>query len=279
MVKSGDLIGNYRLMKKMSHSEKMATVFFAQHNKSRAYVALKIFDAHNSVALEHFSSEVQILRKLDHHNIIRLLDSGKTQHSAYIVTEFLEGVHLNRITPKDIGLPFKTIWPFLRQIGLGLDAIHQAKIAHLDLKPSNILLTHQENQAPLIKIIDFDIAKDIHSVWRDADKRPWGTPGYIAPECILKKSKADIRSDIYSFGAVLVFLLTGKKPFLGETAEEILSKQLKQLPDGINNSYLGKSPQLQKIVNQAMQKNPDDRFQNVSEMMEAFDVSYSGSGG
>ncbi len=279
MVKSGDLIGNYRLIKKMSPSEKMALVFSAQHNKSKAYVALKIFDAQNPVALEHFVSEVQILNRLNHPNIIGIIDSGQMQNIVYIVMEFLEGVHLNRITPKSIGLPFKTIWPFIEQISLGLIHIHQANVAHLDLKPSNILLTHQENQAPLIKIIDFDIAKDIYATGNNFDKKPWGTPGYIAPERILKESKPDIRSDIYSFGAVIAFLLTGQKPFSGGTADHILAKQLNQLPDVMNDSYLGKSPELQKIITQAMQKNPNDRFQNVSEMMEAFDVSYSGSGG
>ncbi len=276
MTKSGELIGNYLLMNKMSHSEKITTIFSAKHTKTNAYVALKLFNAQDQAALEHFTCEVKILKKLNHPNIIRILGSGQLPNIAYIVTEFLEGVHLNRITPKDTGLPFKTLWPFIEQIGLGLIYIHQAHIAHLDLKPSNILLTNQENQSSLIKIIDFDIAKDTRAVWKNADEKPWGTPGYIAPERILKTSKPDIRSDIYSFGAVLAFLLTGHKPFDGETSEQILVKQLNQLPDVMNKSYLGKSPDIQKIIAKSMQKNPDDRFQNISEMMEAL-LRYSHS--
>ncbi len=269
MIKAGEFIGDYLLMQKMNPSEKTTVIYSAKHKKSAIYVALKIFDTQNQVAFEHFVCEVQILKKLNHPNVIRILDSGQIPNFAYLVTEFLEGVHLNRITPKNIGLPFKTLWPFIEQIGLGLNAIHQAQIVHLDLKPSNILLTHQENLDPLIKIIDFDIAKDIHAPCDSSKEKPWGTPGYIAPERILKESKADIRSDIYAFGAVLAFLLTGQKPFAGETAEQILAKQLSQWPDVMNDSYLGESLELQKIVSQAMQKNPDNRFQNVSEMMKA----------
>jgi eukaryotic-like serine/threonine-protein kinase len=272
MAKSGDLICNYRLIKKMSSSEKSTVVFFAQDRQTENYVALKIFDTQNQIALEHFVTEVEILHRLKHPNIIRIINSGQLQNTAYIVLEFLEGIHLNRITPKNTGLPYKTIWPFIEQISLGLIHMHEEKIAHLDLKPSNILLTHQENQTPLIKIIDFDIARDVDTAWSHSEKS-WGTPGYIAPERILNESKPDIRSDIYAFGAIIAFLLTGQKPFTGEADKEILTKQLNQSPDVINNSYLGKSSELQKIVLQAMEKNPADRFQNVSEMVAGLNAN------
>jgi len=266
MVEVGNMVGGYCLTRKMNQ-KKNPQVFSANLPSTNEFVAIKIFEGDLHLAKNHLLHEAEILKKIHHPHVVSLIDIGQTESLTYLVTEFLEGVPLNRIIPKNTGLSFKTLWPLINQIAEGLNAIHKARIVHTDLKPSNILLSHQENGEPLIKIIDFDIAQDLASESSLAPEKPWGTPGYLAPELILKKSSIDTRADLYSFGLLLTFLLTGKQPYQGETTEEILSKQLKSPPDTLNDGFLKNSPELQKIIKKAIQVNPENRFQNIKAMM------------
>jgi len=207
---------------------------------------------------------------LNHPNILAVHDLGENQGSPYMVTEFLEGETLReRMRPG--ALPVRKATEYAIQIARGLAAAHDKGIVHRDLKPENIFVTRDGR----VKILDFGLAKLTRSDAATPDAATlasqteagvvMGTVGYMSPEQV-KGLAADHRSDLFSFGAILYEMLSGKRAFHGETGVETMSAILKQDPPELTETARMVPPALERIVRHCLEKNPEERFQSARDV-------------
>ncbi|MEI6806300.1 MAG: serine/threonine-protein kinase [Myxococcaceae bacterium] len=223
-------------------------VFLGTSKTSGKHTAIKLFSEVSEAQKESLLHDAKILQNLSHPNLVRILESGIDEgNNVFYVMEYLEGIPLHHFVPQE-GLSFEDSWAMIEKLANALLAIHEAGVLHLDLKPGNILMVSGEP-----KIIDFGILPP---------KEPGsfrGTPGYIAPEVILGQAPT-IKSDIYSFGALLAFIWTGHKLY------NTLAHQLKNLSEHLAN------PDLEKIISRATRQDPARRYANIGEMLKALSL-------
>ncbi|GMR20986.1 MAG: serine/threonine-protein kinase [Gammaproteobacteria bacterium] len=236
-----------------------ASVYLAIQESLRRHVAIKLlrkFD--NPEQLTRFLNEGQIIASLNHRNVINIHDIGVTDDGRpYISMEYLEGGDLDARIPKKVDPEDALQW--LEALGNCLDFVHRKGIIHRDIKPGNILF-HKDG-TPILT--DFGTAKQQKSDAKlTMDGRAFGSPYYISPEQAASK-KLDRRTDIYSLGIVLYEMLTGNKPYKGdshiETIVAHMSDPLPVLPPELHR--------YRTLTNKMIAKSPDDRFTNAAEMV------------
>jgi serine/threonine protein kinase len=245
----------------------MGEVYRARDTRLNREVAVKVLPAafvRDSERLRRFQQEAQAVAALNHPNILSIHDFGEHDGSPYIVTEFLEGETL-RARLNAGALPVRKATEYAQQIARGLAAAHDKGIVHRDLKPENIFVTRDGR----VKILDFGLAKLMpETVAPDAatlasQTEPgmvMGTVGYMSPEQV-RGQTADHRSDLFSFGAILHEMVSGKRAFHGETSVEVMSAILKEDPPELTETGRNIPPSLERIVRHCLEKNPEERFQ------------------
>jgi len=252
----------------------MGMVFKAFDSVLARTVALKLIpkesaedapDAHDRTreeARKRLIQEAKAAGKLAQPNIVTIHSYGETDEFQYICMEYISGKTLAQILRERGKLPVDEAIPIFEQILLALEAADQEGIVHRDIKPSNIMIT-QNNQ---VKVMDFGIAK-LPSLSMTVTGMVLGTPYYMSPEQISGK-KVDIRSDIFSLGAVIYELLTGEKPFEGESTATLTYKiiQVDPIPANVVNRLV--PDPMVSIVARALCKDPARRYQNPTEMLE-----------
>jgi CHASE2 domain-containing sensor protein len=211
--------------------------------------------------VDRLAKEAQAAGRLSHPNIVTIYDVGEEGDLYYIAMEYLQGYTLDKMIQKKSDLNYKIVAKIMIQTCLALSYAHDKGIIHRDIKPANIMILDNFD----IKVMDFGIARLGGSATMTQTGMAMGTPSYIAPE-ILQGKTADKRSDIFSLGVVLYEILTGQKPFKGETISALIYSILNdhpQMPSAINE----KTPTLfDRIVGKALEKDPEGRYQNASEM-------------
>ena len=262
----GHILDNrYKILEKVG-SGGMASVYKAQDILLDRIVAVKIL--HSKYASDHdfvvrFRQEAQAAAKLSHPNIVNIYDVGYDENAHYIVMEYVRGETLKEYIEKHGHLPINTSIQITFDIGEALEHAHANGIVHCDIKPHNILVT----ETGRIKVADFGIARAINSKASNmGDNSVLGSVHYFSPEQA-SGSKIDERTDIYSLGVVMYEMMTGVLPFEGDMA---ISVALQHVQDDIPlpSKYNRRIPQLvERVILKAMEKNPDDRFQSVGEMM------------
>jgi serine/threonine protein kinase len=280
----GDSVGPYKILSLLAAGG-MGEVYRASDPRIQREVALKILPAHFSQdpdRLRRFEQEARAAGLLNHPNIVAIFDAGTENGVPYLVSELLQGEVLHQKL-KGQPLPVRKVVDYSIQIAKGLCAAHDKGIVHRDLKPQNIFIT-KEGHA---KILDFGLAKLTHPEMDENYKKQAhlqtetgmviGTVVYMSPEQVSGRT-VDHRSDIFAFGAVLYEMLSGERPFGGETQIEIMHAILKADPFELSQSNGNIPPSLERILRRCLEKDPDHRFQSTSDLAFALESLSSTSG-
>ena len=269
------LDGRYRIVRLLGEGG-MGSVYLASHVGLGRDVAIKFLHAElvsRDEVVGRFYREAQAAAAIRHKNIIEVFDVGVSpQGEPFLVMEYLEGESLagllKRVGPLNLGAACAVMEPVLQ----ALHAAHRKGIIHRDLKPDNIFLAYQQGEPPVVKIIDFGISKFAQGEfdkWRTKTGSVMGTPAYMSPEQARGSAGLDHRTDIYSMGTILFEMLTGALPFAGSNFAEYLSAMLIDDPRAPQSVCAGFPAEAEPLVRKALAKNPDQRFQNAAEMLEA----------
>src|SRR6476659_8927050 len=250
-------IGDYTIVSKIGEGG-MGEVWRARDAKLGRDVAIKVLPAafsSDAERLRRFEQEAQAAGALNHPNILVIYHIGTHKESPYIVSELLEGETL-RERMGGVALPQRKAIDYALQTAHGLAAAHEKGIIHRDLKPENVFITKDGR----VKILDFGLAKLTGSAdgiqsqtevpTRRVDTDPgvvMGTLGYMSPEQ-LKGRPVDQRSDIFSFGAILYEMLSGKRAFRGESTADTMSSILREDPSELSSANRNIAPGLERVV-------------------------------
>jgi serine/threonine protein kinase len=224
--------------------------------------------------LTRFEREVKLCSSLTHPNTVTIFDYGRCpDNTVYYAMELLEGMDLQRMVEKFGPLPAGRAIYILTQICGALAEAHALNIIHRDIKPSNLFLTQRGGLYDFVKVLDFGLAKEIscNPASGLTEKDVFlGTPRYIAPECVYHKERIDPRTDIYMLGSVAFWILTGHSPFEASTDIGLIvdhvNKQAKK-PSSIVGLRI--SGALDDVILKCLEKDQENRYQNVGELVEA----------
>jgi TolB-like protein len=260
----GKAISHYKILEKLG-SGGMGTVYKAQDTKLDRIVALKFLPPHLSQAEEEkkrFIHEAKTASALDHPNICTIYEINETDdEQLYIVMACYEGESLKDKIERG-PLPFEEAIGIAMQVARGLEKAHSKKIVHRDIKPANILITTDEQ----VKIVDFGLAKLAGRTVLTKEGTTLGTVAYMSPEQT-QGSDVDERTDIWSFGVILYEMLTGKRPFTGEYEQAVIYSIMNEAPEPVTDLRSDVLPSLGQIVERALEKDPEKRYQKVGELL------------
>ncbi|HEX6186735.1 MAG TPA: protein kinase [Pyrinomonadaceae bacterium] len=280
-LSSGTTLGRYEIRSKIGEGG-MGEVYRAFDPKINREVAIKILPPALSAdkdRLARFEQEAQAAGALNHPNILVIHHIDTHDGAPYIVSELLEGETL-RERMGGTALPQRKAIEYALQIAHGLAAAHEQGIVHRDLKPENVFITKDGR----LKILDFGLAKltaatDVSQPQTEVPTRRvntdpgvvMGTIGYMSPEQ-LRSKPADHRSDIFSFGAILYEMLSGRRAFRGESTADMMSAILREDPPDLSETNKLINPALERVVNHCLEKNPEERFNSARDLAFAIEA-------
>ena len=218
-------IGPYDILEELGAGGS-GTVYKALDKRTERIVALKVLSqtmAADGQTAERFLRGAMLAAKVQHPNIARVFESGQDGPDYFMAMEYVEGTPLSRKATPDAPLPEREALEITKQLASALDACHKLGIVHRDVKPSNIIVT----ASGLAKLTDLGIAREVEGGADDLTLtgHSIGTPHYMSPEQCASSKDVDARSDIYSLGATLFFMLTGRPPFSGDSVFEVMKQQ------------------------------------------------------
>ncbi len=270
-------LGDYEILETLGAGG-MGTVYKARHLRMDRIVALKIIRTsirENPLLVKRFEQEVRAAARLVHTHIVTAYDAREDAGLLYLISEFVDGTDLDRIVRRDGPRSVVEGYSILRQAAEGLAYAHAQGVIHRDIKPANLLLARDGT----VKILDMGLAR-LRSTETGADEHStltavgtvMGTAGYMSPEQARSSRETDERSDIYSLGCTLYFLLTGRPPYVGETAlGTILAHSTQAIPPLQEHVAEPLSPPARQLFERMIAKQPDERFASARELLNALD--------
>lgn len=278
-LEKGQQVGHYQVLGKLGAGG-MGEVYLANDARLDRTVALKILPADVAAdkrRMQRFKQEARITSALNHPNILTIFEFGKADNLDFIATEYvdgetlrlrLQGKHMTLLETMDIAI----------QVVSALDAAHEAKIVHRDIKPENIMLRRRDK---IVKVLDFGLAKltetksltgqvsdaEAPTEFKSVPGTVLGTVKYMSPEQA-QGLRVDERTDIWSLGAVIYEMVSGRVPFSGPTNSHTVVEILERDPKALSQSAeVTIPPELERIVNKALAKSADERYQTAKDML------------
>ncbi len=279
MMIGASVAGRYRITERIGGGA-MGSVYRAEQIGLGRPVALKVLKKEinwTDDTVARFHREARAVSALNHPNTVKVFDFGATQTGVlFLAMEILEGEPITRKLRREGCLDIREAVSYVQQILRSISEAHAKGIIHRDLKPDNVFLAKVEGEkAPIVKILDFGIAKSIEGdnkldQFETQDGTVFGTPRYMSPEQAQGK-KLDTRSDLYAVGVLLYEFICGRPPFMDEDAVVVMAKHIREKPVPVRRARPDRPipRRLEKVVDRAMQKNPILRFQDADEFERA----------
>ncbi|MCJ7459541.1 MAG: protein kinase, partial [candidate division Zixibacteria bacterium] len=262
----GKLISHYKILEKLGEGG-MGVVYKAQDIKLARIIALKFLPKHllcDQEAKIRFEHEAKAASALDHPNICTIHEIDEVEGECFISMAYVEGKSLKEIL-KEKTLSLREVLDIAIQIAEGLNVAHKKEIVHRDIKSDNIMLTEDG----VVKIMDFGLAKLKGATKLTTTGSTLGTLAYMSPEQA-QGIEVDHRSDIFSFGVVLYEMITGQLPFKGEHEAAIIYSIINETPEPLARYKVNVPERLQRIVDKALEKDRNVRYQSAAEVMADF---------
>src|SRR5216117_165759 len=261
----------------------MAITYRARDTVLNSVVALKVIDrtvAQNPGARSRFLREARAAAQIRHPNVARVSHYGEQEGECFYVMELVEGETLEAKVRREGPMPLSLALEVIEQSARALAAAEACGVVHRDIKPSNIMLESDPSGAPIVKVIDYGVAKVLApEAERGAEQTQTGfigTPAFASPEQFAQsgETRLDTRSDIYSLGVTFWYLLSGRVPFVGRTLEEICERQAESLPvDQLNG--LDVPARIFALLKSMLAPDPKDRPQSARELLSAVHRCYT----
>ena len=254
----------------------MGEVYLAEHMLLRRPCAVKLIRperAGDPRHLRRFTREVQLTATLTHPNTVQVFDYGHTADGTfYYVMEYVNGLTLEEMVDRHDQLPPSRAVYLLRQVCAALTEAHGIGLIHRDIKPGNVMVCERGGHHDVIKLLDFGLVLPVVDAGNDAtlshEGMIAGTPAYMSPEQAGGQKILDVRSDIYSVGALAYFLLTGRPPFVRTSPLRTLAAHLGAAPEPPSD-HVAIPADLEAIVLRCLAKNPDERFADAQTLEKA----------
>lgn len=276
----GKVIGNVRIEKLLARGG-MAEVYLGSHLNLERPVAIKLLHSYieeEPLLLERFHREAKVVAGLRHPNIVQIYDFDTLDGHPFIVMEFLKGptlaTYLRHLHQRKKRIPPLQIARLLHELSRALDYAHKQGVIHRDIKPGNIMLHNKLEDVSVDKpltddveaiITDFGLVRIMNAATQTASGTVSGTPAYMSPEQA-RGDQTDHRTDIYSLGIVLYEMLAGRVPFEADSTLTVLHMQIHTTPPPIP----GVPEAIQQVIDRALFKNPDERYQTSRELATDF---------
>jgi eukaryotic-like serine/threonine-protein kinase len=237
----------------------MADIWLATNQKGEPFALRRLRDSSlfNLTGKKRFLRGCDVLSKIHHQeSVIGYVEHGKINGDLYLLMEYVEASNLKQLFARNDPILVEHIGNILIDMAVALEHVHESGFMHLDFKPENVLITRNAH----VRLVDFDLAQPIPEKPRKSADNP-GTPAYMAPEQLLRQP-FDHRVDIFAYGVSAYELLTGRKPFAGESPEEILRKQLDRSLDFVAPRELNPDipAPLEKAILKCLEREPDRRY-------------------
>jgi HAMP domain-containing protein len=263
----GSVIANRYEVQSILGAGGMGVVLKALDRQLDEVVALKLLKGEvfqqDPITLDRFKQELKLARRITHRNVVRTYDYSELDAYYVISMEYVKGITLKQLIRQRGVLPIRIALQIGKQICSALDAAHEKGVVHRDMKPQNVLLESTGD----VKIMDFGIARVADMKGMTSTGTIMGTPDYMSPEQA-QGMATDQRTDVYSTGVVLFEMFTGRLPFTADSALVVLNKHIREAPPkptGINPAL---PPKLEEVLLRALAKNPDQRYQQISQLYE-----------
>ena len=283
------VIGPYLVLERLGQGG-LSAVYKAKHREHGNLVAVKIIKPEVFASPEgrqQFLQEIEAMARLDHANVVQFCDADEWKNTFYFAMEYVEGTDLGKVVRLSGALPVAEASDYIRQAALGLQHAYERNLIHRDIKPVNLFLTHISEgprskplsvgkttmcMKPLIKILDWGLAcmkAPKGQTSEIAEQGILGTADYLSPEQARNAGAADIRSDIYSLGCSLYFLLTGQPPFPDGTLMQKLLQHQQSEPIPIECFREDVPATLTAVLKRMTAKKPEDRYQTPASLAVA----------
>ncbi|HVT38840.1 MAG TPA: protein kinase, partial [Gemmatimonadaceae bacterium] len=260
----------------------MSRVFVARETALGRTVALKVLSPELAagISIERFHREIQVAARLQHPHVVPVHSAGAVDGLPYYTMPFVEGESLRARLTRDGVLPLREVVTILRDVGRALEYAHSQGVVHRDIKPDNVLMAGSS-----ATVTDFGIAKAISASRTEGQGGTLtsagtsiGTPAYISPEQASGDAKTDHRADIYSFGCMAYELLAGRAPFGDRAPAKLFVAHLSERPENVTEYRPDTPPALASLVMQCLEKDPERRPQNATEILRSLDAVASSGG-